>query len=64
MGWATFGADFVADAGGDYEGCVRDLLEAGARPQPNEYLPKHEGVRTVIEHFRTVGRPKPTPRAD
>jgi ankyrin repeat protein len=51
LGWATFGVDFVADADGDYEGCVRALLEAGARPQPDEYEPKHAGVRAVIERF-------------
>jgi len=51
LGWATFGADYVATAGGDYEGCVVALLEAGARPREDEYRPKHAGVRKVLRRF-------------
>jgi ankyrin repeat protein len=52
LGWASFGADFVADADGDYEGCVRALLDAGARPLADEHQPKHEGVRRVLQQRR------------
>ena len=52
LGWACFGADFVRDSDGDYEGCVRALLEAGARPLADEYQPEHAGVRAVLEQFR------------
>ena len=52
LGWACWGADFVSDTDGDYEGCVRALLEAGERVQANEYHPEHEGVRKVLERFR------------
>jgi ankyrin repeat protein len=48
LGWACWGADFIGDADGDYEDCVRALLEAGAHLQANEYQPEHEGVRNVI----------------
>lgn len=48
LGWACFGADFIADAEGDYEGVVRALLDAGARPRADEYLPRHTGVRAVL----------------
>ena len=51
LGWALFGADYVADPDGDYEGSVQALLEAGARRQPDEYFPKHERVRMVVERF-------------
>jgi len=51
LGWATFGADHVADASGDYEGTVRALLEAGASQHPGEYLPQHAGVRAVLRQF-------------
>jgi len=51
LGWACWGADFVRDAGGDYEDCVRALLEAGAHLQANEHQPEHEGVRRVIDRF-------------
>lgn len=48
LGWACFGADYIADPEGDYEGCVRALLDAGARPRADEYLPRHTGVRAVL----------------
>ncbi|HWG51716.1 MAG TPA: hypothetical protein VN677_00315, partial [Gemmatimonadaceae bacterium] len=48
-GWACFGADYVADPAGDYEGCVRALLDAGARLLADEYRPRHAGVRAVLE---------------
>ena len=48
LGWACWGADFIGDADGDYEGCVRALLEAGARLKDDEYQPEDEGVRNVI----------------
>jgi hypothetical protein len=51
LGWACWGADFVSDAGGDYEDCVRALLKAGAHLQANERQPEHEGVRRVIDRF-------------
>ena len=51
LGWATFGADHVAKAGGDYEGVVLALLEAGARPREDEYRPQHAGVQTVLRRF-------------
>jgi ankyrin repeat protein len=51
LGWACFGADVIGAADGDYEDCVRALLEAGARLQSNERQPEHEGVRSVIERF-------------
>lgn len=51
LGWATFGADHVATSGGDYEGCVIALIEAGARPREGEYRPKHAGVRKVLRRF-------------
>jgi len=49
LGWACFGADYVADPAGDYEGCVRALLDAGARLLADEYRPRHAGVRAVLE---------------
>jgi hypothetical protein len=52
LGWALFGVDFVGDADGDYEGSVKALLEAGARPRDDEYRPKHAGVQRVIASFR------------
>lgn len=51
IGWATFGADLVSDRAGDYEATVRALLESGARLEPNEYLPRHSGVRAVLRQF-------------
>ena len=51
LGWALFGADFVADADGDYEGCTRALLEAGLRPLDGEYRPQHAGVQAVLRQF-------------
>ena len=43
--------DFIGDADGDYEDCVRGLLEAGARLLAAEYKPEREGVRGLIERF-------------
>jgi len=51
LGWACFGADHARDAGGDYEACVRALLEAGARPRADEHRPRHAGVRAVLRRF-------------
>lgn len=51
LGWACFGADFISEPDGDYESCVRELLEAGARPTPGHYLPRHEAVRDVIRRY-------------
>ena len=54
LGWAFYGADFIADADGDYEGCVLALLQAGARPLTDEHQPAHEGVRKAMQaHFRS-----------
>jgi ankyrin repeat protein len=39
LGWAAYGADFVREPGADYAGCVRLLLEAGARPLSAEHVP-------------------------
>jgi ankyrin repeat protein len=50
LGWAFFGADVVRDANGDYEGTVRALLEAGARPRGKEQA-AHDGVRGVMKEF-------------
>lgn len=51
LDWATFGVDHVAHPGGDYEGCARALLEAGARPTPGHYLPRHEGVQAALKRY-------------
>ncbi len=48
MGWACFGADEVADPEGEYEECVRALLEAGAAPPIEEHEPQHAGVAAVL----------------
>ena len=52
LGWACFGADHVAHSGGDYAGCVQALLEAGAHVKEDEYQPRHEAVRAVIQQFK------------
>ena len=52
LGWATFGSDHVAEPNGDYEGVVRALLEAGARPHEDMYPPRHAGVRAVLRQFQ------------
>lgn len=51
IGWATFGADHVADRAGDYEATIRALLDSGACLEPNEYMPQHDGVRAVLRQF-------------
>ena len=51
LGWALFGADYVADPDGDYVGSVRALLEAGARPLADEYLSRQPQVRAVLDTF-------------
>jgi ankyrin repeat protein len=51
LDWATFGADFVAEAGGDYPGCVRTLLAAGARPVADGHQPRDASVREVLAGF-------------
>jgi ankyrin repeat protein len=50
LGWALFGADFVQQANGDYEGTVRALLEAGARPR-DEYLSRQPAIRALLRKF-------------
>ncbi len=49
VGWAAFGADYVADADGDYEDAMRALLEAGARLTSDDHRPAHAGVRNVVQ---------------
>ncbi|MBC7897130.1 MAG: ankyrin repeat domain-containing protein [Cytophagaceae bacterium] len=49
LGWTTFGADHVGDASGDYPGCVRALLAAGAPREPDEYQPRRADVRAALE---------------
>lgn len=51
LDWACFGADFVAEPGGDYESCVSELLEAGARLSPGRNLPQHAAVREVLSAY-------------
>jgi ankyrin repeat protein len=52
LGWATFGSDHVRGAPGDYEGTVRALLEAGARPRSDEYYPRSPGLRKLLREFK------------
>jgi hypothetical protein len=54
MGWACWGADFVADADGDYVDSVRALLEAGARMRQDEHMPNNPAVRAVLNEFRNA----------
>lgn len=51
LGWACFGADNFADAGGDWEETVRALLAAGARPSPDDHNVRHRGVREVLRKY-------------
>jgi ankyrin repeat protein len=53
LGWACFGADFFDGSAGDYEGCVRALLEGGARLASDEHRPRHEGVLAVLDREGT-----------
>ena len=48
LGWATFGSDHVASPDGNYAGCVRALLGAGARPRADEYQPQRADVRALL----------------
>jgi ankyrin repeat protein len=52
LGWATFGSDHVRGSPGDYEGTVRALLEAGARPRNDEYYPQSPGLRKLLREFK------------
>ena len=52
LGWACYGADFVRDEGGDYTGCVRALIDAGARFVGDEWR-ANEGA--VAEELRRAG---------
>jgi ankyrin repeat protein len=51
LGWACWGADFIRAEGADYEGTVRALLEAGARPNSDGPPAQHEGVKRVFALF-------------
>jgi ankyrin repeat protein len=51
LGWACYGADTSVRSDGKYADCVRALLEAGARPDPEAQLPEHAGVREVLRGF-------------
>jgi ankyrin repeat protein len=42
LDWACYGADFVAEPGGDYTACALELQQFGARPTPEHHLPQHE----------------------
>lgn len=48
VGWVTFGADYVSAPEGDYVTCLRMLLDAGARPDPNEHPPAHAELREML----------------
>jgi len=58
IGWATFGADFIRDRQGDYEGVTQVLLDAGVRLTSDEHIPQHEGVRKTIEAVQTIPAPQ------
>lgn len=49
LGWACWGADFLHAESADYVGCVRALVDAGARLIDEEYRPKDPGVRRELE---------------
>jgi ankyrin repeat protein len=51
LDWATFGADVIREPGGDYPGCVRALLEVGARPAAGDHPPRDGAVREVLARF-------------
>src|SRR5690606_11162751 len=48
LGWATYGAEFVREPGGDYVACVRQLLAAGARPLPTDRVPQDPELAALI----------------
>lgn len=48
LGWACFGADYVHASDGDYESCVRALLEAGARHGPDQHYPDDAALRSLL----------------
>lgn len=50
LGWAVFGADHVAEADGDYVGCVNALIDAGATAPENEHA-RHPGVREALRRL-------------
>ena len=52
LGWACYGAEFVRDEGGDYVGCVKALLGAGARFVGDEW--RSEGG-PVADELRRAG---------
>jgi ankyrin repeat protein len=49
MGWAMFGADFVRERSGEYPATVRALLAWGATLQADEYQPRDEKIRRVLD---------------
>ena len=48
LGWAIFGADYVADPAGDYEATIRALLAGGAKGSDTEGEPRHPGARAAL----------------
>ena len=48
LGWAIFGADYVANRGGDYEKTIRAFVEAGAKGTETEGEPRHPGARNAL----------------
>jgi ankyrin repeat protein len=54
LGWACWGADFIHAESGDYAGCARALLDAGARLIDTQYRPKHAGIRRELERAALI----------
>jgi ankyrin repeat protein len=54
LGWATWGADFIRDAQGEYERVIQLLLDAGARLTKHDHIPEHTGVRRVIADHQGI----------
>jgi len=48
LGWTCFGADMVMEPDADYAACVRALMEAGARPAPDEHRPRSPGIAELM----------------